>query len=266
MLTISYNFLNQLYSKFLGRRTFYSLVLLLCCLFTIELDWIWLIWGVAFYFFIKPLQLALWHEYLAHRLIQPRNKIVEFLGLYILSVWELSGPKDKVLYHDLHHRYMHSELDPTYKRLVDSKRFLYFCLDLGKSSEIHYNKAGDGGFTSSLTLWFDKHYKKVLIFSLIVWLTFFPLWTWISFWLTPVFVWNFINRIGEYVWHHPNWQMEDKNWLVFILSQNAWHQSHHQEDNSEIKPVVIFNGPGLWKYFNWDYYIRLLFFKKFKEV
>ena len=261
----SINIFSGLYSKFLGRRTIYSLLLLVLCLWLNPVNPFLLVLGIVSYFIIKPLQLSTWHDYLSHKQVRPRSKIIEFLGLFILAVWELSGPKYKVLYHNLHHKFINTEDDPTYVRLLNSKNFLFFCLDLGKLKTINYNKAKPVEYDSRLQIWFDNNHKFVLLIITVLWLTFLPIWSWVAFWLMPVFFWNFVNRAGEYIWHHPNWQKPDLNFLVCIFSQNAWHNSHHSYDDMNLENIPINDGPGFWKYLNWDFYIRLLFFKKYQE-
>jgi fatty-acid desaturase len=255
--------LDALFSKFLGRRTIHLCVLLIICLIINPVDPLFLILGIVFYYIIKPFQLSTWHDYLSHRQFRPKNKFIEILGLYILAVWEQSGPKYKVLYHNLHHKFINTDDDPTYTRLVNSKNFLYFCLDLGKLKTINYNKAKQVEYDSELPSWFDKYHRQVLLITTLVWLLLLPFWSWIVFWLTPVFFWNFVNRGGEYIWHHPNWQMNDLNFMVVIFSQNAWHNSHHSYDLENLENIPIDNGPGAWKFLNWDFYIRLLFFKRY---
>ena len=257
--------LNFLANKFVARKTIYTLLLLLLFLLIEPIDPLWLLGGIFFYYVLRPLQLATWHEYISHSQLRPRHKIIEILGLYVLAVWEMSGPKYKFFYHDLHHRYLHNELDPTHTKLVASTNFFQFCLDLQPSQVIHYDKANETLYQNDITRWFDRNHRKVWIISLATWLVLLPTWSFIVFYLMPVFFWNFVNRAGEYIWHHPDWQIPDNNWLVFLLSQNAWHQGHHAEDFRPESERVIFYGPGIWKWFNVDFYIRKLFFTKFKE-
>lgn len=260
-----YDYINHLTNKFVARKTIYTLLLLVLCYLIDPVSIIWLIGGILFYYIIRPIQLATWHEYISHRQLMPRNKFIEILGLYILAVYEMSGPKYKFFYHDLHHRFLHTDLDPTHSKLVASSSFVQFCLDLQPSCIIHYDKAQETQYQNNLTKWFDYNHKKVWLISVVIWLLIFPLWTFTVFYLMPVFFWNFVNRAGEYIWHHPDWQIPDNNWLVFILSQNAWHQSHHDEDYKPDSERKLFYGPDIWKWFNIDFYIRKIFFVEFKE-
>ena len=246
-----------------ARKQIWLVPLIIFSLITIE--WKYLLLSFVLYSFFRGIIFATYHDYVIHRVIKPKNKIIEIIGWYIISVWEWTGPRPKVMYHCLHHMYDgDKELDPTEAKLSLTNSMAAWLFDLSPHAPITVYPEAEALMNrlnkTEVYLWFDKYWKHCLILTVICWLIFLPFWTFLAFLIWPNWSWTMIYKFTEWRFHKQ--EKPDNPWLAILLGCHAWHESHHL-DRSDTTTYKIYYGSGIIKYLNTDWYVHKLLYKPY---
>ena len=257
------NKVNWLFDRLRARKVAWLTPFVVYAFLTIDIQWLLL--GFLAYMIGKSIFIATFHEYVIHKWIRPKHKLIEILGWYLSAVWEWVGPKDKAIFHYLHHQFHRTDNDPTHTKLALTDNWLLYHLDLTPHStheslpKIPFEEID----RTDVYEWFTKHWRPVVYATLILWLVLLPFWTFLAFLLWPIWIWTIAYRFID--WHYHKRQRSDPNWLVFLLGSHAWHNYHHaQSDYGKGKDIKeVYYGPDPWKKFNIDYYIHKLLYKPY---
>jgi hypothetical protein len=208
---------------------------------------------VLFWFYL-PLYTIIYHDWICHEYIKPKNKIIKVLLLLLFYSQENTVSKKKN-YHIWHHKnFKIPKLDPTYQKM-QGVPLLRYILSFHKPKEqnipnLEFSLVEKDKFIK----YCDIHYKKIWIGYIILSFMFLPLeWfatlnifiPWIS---TCVANWH------DYYFHGPI-KGKDSNLLSVMIGTSAWHIHHHNDWTKE------YYGNGIWKYLNPAWYYRIIFFK-----
>jgi len=231
----------------------------------VTIDLTWLLLGFILYMIGKSIFIATFHEYVIHKWIRPKHKLIEIIGWYLSALWEWTGPEDKAVFHYLHHQYHRTKHDPTHEKLKLTNNWFLYHLDLTPHSShdslplIPFDDIDRTGVYN----WFSKYWRQTVCTTLILWLVFLPFWTFLAFLLWPIWIWTMAYRFID--WHYHKKQRADINWLVFLFGSHAWHNHHHnQSDYGNGKDIrEVYYGPMPWKRLNIDYYIHKLLYKPY---
>ena len=245
-----------LFAKFLGRKI--PWLTLFVILSTFYLEWYWFLAGGLFMlWFVRPMIIATYHESCTHQFIQARAPWIEVLGFYIGIVWEIQSPDHKYRFHYRHHAFHKDPLrDPTEGRLVRAKNMLVYILGLGPHVDPNfvYETVPDIP-KNKIYVFFQKYWLEIWLVTMLAWLVFLPFWTFLAFYIFPQWVSGVLFEFGNYIWHRLN--IPDQNWAVILFGSNTWHRLHHNW-HDQTKPYY---GPGIWPWFNIDFYLQKLLFK-----
>ena len=131
--------LRKLINLIKARRVVWFFIPALLALLTVDAKFLLL--GVVLYFPMFRLYTLMYHEYQVHSYIKPKNDLVEWFGCFIMSVWEWSSPENKVMFHELHHKYFQDDdNDPTVAKLKRAPNPILYCLDLTPHVAINFEK------------------------------------------------------------------------------------------------------------------------------
>jgi hypothetical protein len=229
-------------------------------------DWIWLLSGFMFYWVAKSIFIATYHEYQVHKWIRPKYKFIELLGWLLTAIWEQQSPYNKCRFHFLHHTFGNDpKKDPTQAKVDLTENALLYHFDLTPHASLENlpPMPDDEVDPTPMFDWFNKHWYKVFFATILIWLITLPFWTFLAFFIFPVWIWGIIYRYTDWWWHKLN--NPDPNWMVLLIGTHAWHNYHHKYSNygTDKKVKEVYLGPKPWKYFNIDFYIQKLLYKPY---
>ena len=247
----------KIFNMIKTRKVLWLMPAALIALFIVDFQWIVL--GTILYFPLFRWFTLTYHEYQVHKYICPKNNIVEFIGYFILAVWEWQSPIKKLVYHQIHHDFSEDPVnDPTAAKLRLTDSAVLYCFDMSPHANIPYYDATPAAVETRMYQWFNQNWSKVLIITVLGWLIFLPFWTFLAFYIWPMFIWNIIYRTTDLTFH--KWELADKPWFCLYLGTSAYHGRHHLDDSYSRE---TYYGKGFWRYLNIDYYITGLLFKDY---
>lgn len=211
----------------------------------------WIYAYLYFQFVYYPIAATTHHEFLAHEYIKPKNQMLEWVLLFYFIAHVFTSLKHKKGYHILHHKYENTDRDPTTIK-INSCSTVEYMLDLGPEKELGINLDMPNLVTSDVRDWFNRHWLKIAIGTQIVWLVFFPLWTWFVFYIYPLTISGLSSRFVDIYYHKYN--KKDFPPMALMLSTAGWHQTHHRRWRD------YYMGEGPWMLVNTQYYAAKLLF------
>jgi len=130
-------------------------------------------------------------------------------------------------------------------------------------------KFDQGPVADNIWNFYDRYWLHLIIITNLIWLTFFPLWTWFTFFLYPHYIGQLSGKFSE-IWFHK-WNKDDHLIFVFLQGSQGWHRSHHETYNDARL------GPRPWeyekstlskyyKYLNGQYYIVKFFYEPVEKL
>lgn len=222
--------------------------------------WWWLVVSVIVYRIFESLHIVMYHEYGNHRVLQPRNKLIEIIGWYTIAAFDAQSPYNKIKYHWTHHAYYETDYDSTWKKLqvADKKDLWKYLLDLTPHApHLAASESAIEILPSGAYNWFQKYWHQVFIANIIVWLLLGGWWIFIAWFVFPIWFWGAIFRLLN--WKTHKLARDDENWTVLIYGNQAWHKKHHRDYLDEWD---AYYGPGWWKWVNIDFYVQKLLCKQ----
>jgi len=257
ILHISIFMLRQL-KEFYSVYGYYSLkvwtlhILSLCSIVYLGLECF--VVGIIFFLLVMPLYTLIFHDWVSHEYIQPRNKLSKLFSLFMFYLQDntIRGKKN---YHVHHHRHwLNQDLDPTYQKLKKLPWYRYV-FSLQKPIAQHIPDIENSLLESSnLIKTLDKYHRAIYVTLVLVLFCILPF-----NWFVTTMIWYpwlciIVYNMHDYYFHGP-WKGKDKNWLTLIFSTAAWHIAHHESWCKE------YYGPGWWRMLNPGWYWRQLLFK-----
>lgn len=247
---------NFIFSKFKARKVFWMTFLVVPALFFV--DPIWFLISFLLFRVWESIYIATYHEFQVHKMLKPRHWIFEFLGYYLIAAGDVQRPIDKIKHHWKHHEfYQDFDKDPTQARVELVKWPWLYCLDLGAHAPHYHIEDKDiPVIQTPLFQFFNKYATQIFFTNMIVWCLLFGVWSFITFFVFPVWAWGIVFRSID--WYTHKLDLPDSNWLVFVYGSQCWHQYHHNYDRTQTEPYY---GEGIWKLLNIDFYVQKLTFK-----
>jgi len=248
-----------LFYKFNARRGLYLTFLVLPAFFFVPL-WqfvvSFLIWRI-----VESIYIGIYHEFHVHKLLKPRSELVEFLGYWRIAAGDFQSPFNKASYHWKHHEFYETEKDPTQAKLDRADHPLGYCLDISAPAPWYYvDTSRITVIDTRLYRFFQQYWAHVCVINIILWLTLTSFWTFIAWFIFPIWSWLIIWKTIDWLTHKL--KLEDKNWLVLVYGSQCWHQYHHDNDRTQTEPYY---GSGIWKWLNIDFYVQKLTFKSIRD-
>lgn len=239
---------------------YYTIIFCIAALIYYQ-DW----WMFAISILVSHLLFAvnevIFHEYLQHRYIIPKNKftkhLVETFLFFVNPNWYIDKPQ-MIRAHQYHHLYYKTDKDPTSRIL--SHEFKVWCQNPG-----FFTRPNEKNMNRLLNEFSDfpyiiKYLIEIRILLSIIAIILFGLKYYIFFFIIPVILKQWFTGLAD-GWliilgerNHP--------WVFPITFNSAWHFHHHQTGSDKHKSWdTIFGGPKWLNYFNPQFYTFYLFFK-----
>jgi hypothetical protein len=227
-------------------------ILSLCSIVYLGLDYF--VIGIIFFLLVMPLHTLIFHEWISHEYVQPRNKLCKLFSLFVFYSQDntIRGKKN---YHVYHHRHwLNQDLDPTYQKLKKLPWYRYV-LGLQKPIAQHIPNIENSLLeSSSLVKTLDKYHRAIYVALALILFGILPF----NWFVTTMIWYPWLSMIAynthDYYFHGP-WQGKDKNCLSIIFGTAAWHIAHHESWRNE------YYGPGYWRVLSPGWYWRYLLFK-----
>ena len=136
-------------------------ILSLCSIVYLGLDYFYI--GIIFFLLVMPLHTLIFHEWISHEYVQPRNKLCKLFSLFVFYSQDntIRGKKN---YHVYHHRHwLNQDLDPTYQKLKKLPWYRYV-LGLQKPIAQHIPNIENSLLESSnLVKTLDKYHRAIYV-------------------------------------------------------------------------------------------------------
>jgi hypothetical protein len=251
-------YITKLYNGFRSRFNFWLTLVILPVFFFVP--WWWLAVGIIVNRIVESINIAMYHDYANHRLIKPKNKIIEALGWYIICAFNAQAPWNKIKYHWMHHEYYETEKDATWAKLqaMKDKDWWKYLVDLGPHVAMPYILEADCPMPKSKVYdWFNTNWQIVFVTNIVLWLALGGWWVFVAWFVFPIWFWGCIFRWLN--WGTHKLQKPDTNISVLLYGTQAWHHRHHDEYLTEYEPYY---GEGFWRWLNIDWYSQKVFFKQ----
>lgn len=233
-------------------------LLVLISLFTIEFKFFLI--AVGLHIVLMPLLQTITHEYVCHEYLQPKNKIIDFFALIIFYIFNGKSVVEKRNYHITHHRYWRDpDRDPPQLKMknVAAWQYIFNLLKPVAQNLDHINNSLLE--KNSIVKLLDPHAGKIALIYTIVMFVILP-WPW--FVSTVIyFPWVLITLFNTHdvLFHHKNYQGQDRSIYLPLFGNQAWHLKHHNESTDN------YYGPGIIPKFNLAWYYKKLFFNDSKR-
>jgi hypothetical protein len=252
------NLYMKIFYRFKSRLNFWLALLVLPAFFFVPL-W-WFLASFIVYRLLDSIKMIVFHEYQTHKILKPKNVIIEIIGYYLICSADASPPFNKVKYHWTHHKFYNDvEKDPTLARCGLVKSLIEYCLDLGPAASHHSIDDSEISIIPTPTyMFFQKYWLYVFTANIIIWVTLTSWWVFVSWFVFPVWIYGMLGRSVDYIAHGKG--IKDKNYMVLLYGVHAFHNYHHENYLLETKPYY---GNKFWQYLNTDFYIHKLFCKPF---
>lgn len=220
----------------------------------VVLPWTHVVAAVLFYLITMPIVQLIFHDYVSHYNIRPKNKPIEALCLWIFCF--MGGRLDqKFAYHRAHHQFWRRpELDPTQQK-IHANQFWRYVLGAGSAVPQSFEPVAHPMLTSSKTARFiDTHSSVIQLVTVIVAALVLPLEIFVI--LFVLYPWMLMIMFSYHDWYFHGPEAKSDNVWWFLLWNNAcWHVYHHQNPNG------LYFGPPGWKWVNISWYAFRSFFK-----
>ena len=204
---------------------------------------------------------CIFHEYLQHRYIIPKNKfikhLVETFLFFVNPNWYINKPW-MIRSHQYHHLYYKTDRDPQSRVLKEE--FKQWCKNPG-----FFTRPNEKNMNRLLNEFSDfpyiiKYLIEIRILLSIIAISLFGLKYFIFFFIIPVILKQWFTGLAD------GWFLilgeRDHPWVFPITFNQSCHVYHHRTGSDKHKSWdTIFGGPRWLKYFNYQYYTFLLFFK-----
>lgn len=227
-------------------------LLVIVSLFHIDLKYF--LYSVIFYIIVLPLQHLIFHEYISHEYIEPRNDIIGIILCVLLFYSQEQKMQSKKDFHVTHHKnWQNPSTDPVRIKMGELGFWKYF-FSIQPPVTLDLIKVDSKLLQQAWVKYLDKHYRTVyVIFNFLLFIL-VPLPWFIVIAIIHPWLWTNLYKWHDYYFHGP-FKGKD-NWLLFpFFAQSAWHIEHHTTWTKE------HYGNKFWKYANIAYYVRLLCFK-----
>jgi len=245
--------------------SFWLTPILLVSLFFADIN-IWLTFLVTY--ILAPMLTSVLHNYMLHDTnLRFKNKLLEFLGLFLVYFYVFDVRPGAKEFHNYHHKLWRTKNDPLINEMKASNLFSYVFSyrDPSKTQYQQISSLVEYCLTEPSTQ--PTYHSQLLkyrwwIVSLFVasWIVIFGFSSWVSFHLIPVWVSIVImNRTNDVIFHGPKtWddhrKERDVPWLMPIMFGSAYHITHHKYSDD------LYFGPGKVRYYNLEYWFTLFFF------
>lgn len=258
------NFKFKFFNNFYGFKNFilqyYYIILCIAGVIYYQ-DWWMLLISIWFSHFIWAIQEVVVHEYLEHRYILPKNKIIKHLIEYFAFIWNPSVYLDKaadIRVHQYHHKYWKGQKDSFSHNLrLELLRWTtnppLFVKPNDKVMQRLVNEFADFPYVV-------KYFTEIRIFLSVLAIIIFGFKYYLFFYLIPIILRHVFQ--GQ----HDVWFLilgeRDHGYIFPIGLNQSWHLYHHDTGANKHKTWnEIFGGPTWVKYFNPQYYFSIMFFK-----
>ena len=111
------------------------------------------------------------------------------------------------LHHFLHHTFGDDpKKDPTQAKIDLTENALLYHFDLTPHASLENlpPMPDDEVDPTPMFNWFNKHWYKVFFATILIWLITLPFWTFLAFFIFPVWIWGIIYRYTDWWWHKLN--------------------------------------------------------------
>lgn len=227
-----------------------------------------LLWAVLFAYIISNCASVIQHSQWAHRDIQPKNKIVEYVFDFIGALFGttlLTSPRISWgVGHAYHHNEWGSDHDDIFESLKLNGPFkhLLFVKKYGPAQEraTEYIESKIAKYISTLNPvanFIEKHFFFIALISHILLLLLLGIKLYFYFVVFQIWFHNIYQALFGQVIAHPTdgtpATEKDRPKLFLLNPEYSYHKSHHED-----RALIV--GPGMRKYFNIQYYFIRLFY------
>lgn len=214
---------------------------------------VWLLLPLCFLIF-HIVQIIM-HDYICHEYIKPRNSIIEILCLLIWCLFVGERIADKKTYHFFHHRnWKNNQTDPTQLKLKNNN-YIKYIFDLYKPTWAPADQLENPSLSTHIFMWFNRNCYSIFWAGVVISFVLLPIKIFFIFHILSRSLFVLMGNSHDYYFHKTS-ANRDSNWLSILLGSAAWHMQHHETWKNE------YYGPGQWRYLNFSWYLRKLFFKK----
>lgn len=215
-------------------------------------------YSLLIWLFYMPLIQLIHHEYVSHQYIQPKNRWIDLVCLFLLYFANTSA-KDKHAWHIDHHlKWQNPDQDPIQQKMSKVSIWRYV---FGFQEPVSVNIPPKQNVLLENNQWvrlFDTHVLAIYLTYVIVMFIVLPVpWFFIICIYVPwisMLVANFHDHL-----FHGQFGSQDHNWYLPVFGNAAWHCKHHEEFHT------AYYGPGQWKWVNLLWYYQLLLFKPVRK-
>lgn len=251
---------NTISSWFKPIAPYYTIILCIAALIYYQ-DW----WMFAISILVTHLLFGvnecIFHEYLQHRYIVPKNNfckhLVETFLFFVNPNWYINKPW-MMRSHQYHHLYYKTDRDPQSRILKEE--FINWC-----NNPKFFTRPSQKNMHRLLNEFKDfpyiiKYVIEIRILLFIIAISLFGLKYFIFLFIIPVILKQWLTGLSD------GWFLilgeKDHPWVFPISLNQSWHLYHHRTGSDKHKSWdTIFGGPRWLKYFNCQFYTFLLFFK-----
>lgn len=231
-------------------------LVVLSSLFLIDIKYV--VYGLIVTFFYMPLSQLIHHEYVSHQYVQPKNKWIDLVCLFLLYFSDTAA-LDKYAWHINHHvKWRDPAIDPVQQKMALTSKWRYL---FGLTVPLDVDVPPRKNMLLENNQWvkmFDAHVSKIFLTYIILMFIVLPLPWFFVFCIYPYWLIMMLFNLHDQLFHGKN-KDPDSAWYLPIYGNAAWHIKHHEEYKIE------YYGPGMWRWFNLSWYYRLLLFKPVKQ-
>lgn len=226
----------------------------------IYLDIIYFLFGIVVFLLIMPLLQLIFHEYVSHEIIKPRNKIIDFLVLFLFYTHGQTV-KNKRAFHVTHHvGYLDPTNDPTQLKIKAAKNIFWYIFNLQQPLAQELIPVKNTLLESNdMIKLLEPHAFKIAWFYRLVMFLLLPI-EWFCVFVLYLLWLNILISAVHDVFFHSDINGQDSSWLLPLWSNAAWHIKHHENPDS------LYFGPTWLKWLNLSWYYYLCLFKPRRDV
>jgi fatty-acid desaturase len=267
-LLIKSEIMNNLRGKFYNIfrwSPFWVTLILIGSLFFADIN-IWLTFLVTY--ILAPTLTSVLHNYILHDTnLRFKNKLLEFMGLFLVYFYVFDVRPGSKESHALHHKLWRSQDDPLVNEMRTGNLLSYiFCYTSISNMQDQQNLLlfnhciSESSTQPTFPTQLLKYRWWIVSLFVALWIGIFGFSSWVSFHLIPIwFSIVIMSRINDVIFHGPQtWsdykKERDVPWLMPIMFGSAYHITHH------IYSDDLYFGPGKVRYFNLEYWCTLFFF------
>lgn len=213
------------------------------------LPWTYLVGAVIFYVIATPMTQLIFHEYLSHLQIKPKNRAVASICMWIFCV--LGGRfYQKFAYHQHHHRYWKQpDLDPTQQK-INQNTFLSYISGIGRPVPQQFEQQPHPWLqTDVLMQFFNRHADLIQIVTIILSAAVLPIEIFAVVFVLYPWMLMIVFAYHDWRFHAPNSTAQDMSLWFPLFANQAWHIRHHTDSQE------LYFGPGQFRWINPSWYL-----------